>query len=158
MADKIRNISGSKCFLPPLWTKWTGIFMNCPDDRSLMSARILTSRHSIPRLGAHKPALNLGKSWESGVHCEWIFPVSVLAICLPSRPNFLQHRVTLTWVQAKGWELRWDNNHKNITRAKNISQALGEFPLILIHRISNSFGLSDKSSLKVGKQKYSVDI
>ena len=94
---------------------------------------------------------------ESGVHCEWIFLVSVLAICLPSRPNFLRHRVTLTWVQAKGWELRWDNNHKNITRTKNISQALGEFPLILIHRISNSFGLSDKSSLKVGEQKYSVD-
>ena len=41
---------------------------------------------------------------ESGVHWQysvWIFPVSVLAICLPSRANFLQHWVTLTQVQAR---------------------------------------------------------
>ena len=86
-------------------------------------------RHNVPRLGAWKPALNLGKSWEwSGVVCTvqwcvWIFPVSVRTICLPSSLNFLQPRVTLTQVRARGES--WDGITitKNITQDKNIYQS-----------------------------------
>ena len=123
MADKIRNISGSKCFLPPLWTKWTGILWIVRMTGAW--CRLVSWRcHTMSRDSGLGSQLWTWERVESGVGsaqcqwCVWIFPVSVRTICLPSSLNFLQHRVTLTQVQARGES--WDG----ITITKNIFHRL----------------------------------
>ena len=150
MADKIRNISGSKCFLLPLWTKWTGIFMNCQDDRSLMSARILALPTQCPETRGLEASFELGKELRVGCTvqwCVWIFPVSVRTICLPSSLNFLQPRVTLTQVRARGES--WDgititkNIIQDITQDKNIYKAFSKVSFESLWILTQCFALLD---------------
>ena len=102
-------------------------------------------RHNIPRLGAWEPALNLGKSWEWG---------AVSPVCGYSR---YRPRLSVSHQESqlspalsnadpgpgKGWERRWDNNHKKYQSNgdKNISKAFNgvSFHFNLLDYIDNVF-------------------